>query len=323
MDKKGIFHVNDRTHQYLSMAQTRRQHQYLGLPGNFKRRLPTTVVFPNLKKGRIDECYLTEEGEVIILEDESKEITDETLKKYNKYEISKAYRNYPRGIYIGVICRKDPKKEFEYYVHGHSHIIKVHYFHFSQEELWEKCENLINKVGQKEELNDEEALDIAFISKFISKEQAPYVVEILAKTFKNAIIPDNTLKVDVGIILAAMISKHTENETKRERLLGEIEMPKFETEIQKIVYNEFGEELDAKDKQIEKQAEEIESQHKEIETKDREIQTKDKEIQTKDKEIEELNKSKDAYKDKLNELKEIKDKNSPKAQKIIQSMLLL
>jgi hypothetical protein len=41
------------------------------------------------------------------------------------------------------------------------------------------------------------------IHQFISKKQAPYVVEILAETFKNAIIPDETLKVDVGIILKA------------------------------------------------------------------------------------------------------------------------
>ena len=55
-----IYHLNDRTMKYLSMAQAKRQHQYLGLPGNFKTRLPQEVVFPNMDIGRADEYYLTD-----------------------------------------------------------------------------------------------------------------------------------------------------------------------------------------------------------------------------------------------------------------------
>ena len=55
-----IYHLNDRTMKYLSMAQAKRQHQYLGLPGKFKTRLPQEVVFPNMDIGRADEYYLTD-----------------------------------------------------------------------------------------------------------------------------------------------------------------------------------------------------------------------------------------------------------------------
>ncbi len=72
--------------------------------------------------------------------------------------------------------------------------IKIYYYYFSQNELWEKYENIINKVKQKKELTDTEALDIASISKFILKEHAPSVIESLAKVFKKAIIKDGTFE---------------------------------------------------------------------------------------------------------------------------------
>jgi hypothetical protein len=88
----------------------------------------------------------------------------------------------------------------------------------SQNELWKKYENIINKVKQKEELTDTEALDIAFISKFMLKEHAPSVIESLAKVFKKAIIKDELLKMDVGVILGGMILKHITSNTKQNKM---------------------------------------------------------------------------------------------------------
>jgi chaperonin cofactor prefoldin len=65
-------------------------------------------------------------------------------------------------------------------------------------------------------------------------------------------------------------------------------MKVFENEIQRLVYDEFGDELEEKDK-----------------------------------EIETLTKSNKAYKKKIEELKEIGDTNSPKAQEIIKSLMLI
>ena len=115
--------------------------------------------------------------------------------------------------------------------------------------------------------------------------------------------------MDVGIILGGMILKHVTDKEKQEKLLERINMKQIKTDLENLVYDEFGEELDAKDK--------------EIETKDKEIETKDKEIETKDKEIEKLNHSNKEFKNKAKELNELKDFNSPKAKQIIQSMMLL
>ena len=72
-------------------------------------------------------------------------------------------------------------------------------------------------------------------------------------------------------------------------------MRHIKSEIEKIVYDEFGDELDAKDKIIE----------------------------TKDKEIDSLNKSKSQLKNKAQQLNELDDLNTPQAKKIVESMLLL
>ena len=124
-----IYHLNDRTMKYLSMAQAKRQHQYLGLPGNFKTRLPQEVVFPNMDIGRADEYYLTDDDLLINLEEESGHVTGKTLKKFSKYIIFAADR-FNKDVYLAVVCHKNPNKSVEYYQHLPSVIIKVHYYYF-------------------------------------------------------------------------------------------------------------------------------------------------------------------------------------------------
>lgn len=309
MSKKKTHQLNDRTIKYSSIAQSKRQHQYFGLPGEFKTRLSQEIVFPNMESGRQDECYVNNKGLIICLEEESGEVTPKTLDKFAKYSIFRNYWHFPNGTYFCVICHKKPKADFEIYEHSPSCYIKVFYIHISQDELLKKYEKVISKVQQKEELTDMEALDIAFVCKFISKKYALEVIETLSYAFKKAIIRNNRLKMDVGVILGAMIQKRIENTNTQNRLFRVIDMKTFENEIQRLVYDEFGDELEEKDREIETQKEKL--------------KTKDKEIKTKNKEIETLTKSNKAYKKKIEELKEIGDTNSPKAQEIIKSLMLI
>ena len=86
-----------------------------------------------------------------------------------------------------------------------SEAIIIHYIYFTQEELWEKYDNIISKVEHKEKLTDMEAMDMAFIAKFIAGQYREYVVESIAGIFKDAIIEDWQLKMDVAVIINAMI----------------------------------------------------------------------------------------------------------------------
>ena len=324
-----IYHINDRTMKYISLAQSKRQHQYLGLPGELKIRMPQEITFPNLEVARADEIYVNDEGLIINLEEESRYITPNTLEKFGKYVIFFSYR-YLNKVYLAVLCHKDPKKEFEYYEYSPSLYIKIHYFYFPQEELWEKYENIICKVKHKKKLTGREALDMAFVPKFISKKYAPEVTEKLIRIFNDAKIEDELLKLDVGAILTGMVLKYFKSNEKQSRLLGMINMRHFESEIQKLVYDEYGEELDKKDETIEKQSKELENQSKQIKSQTKELENQSKQIKSQTKELEnqseqinQLNKNEQEYKKKLKQLNELDDLNSPEGKKIISTLIMM
>ena len=335
MGEKHTTHLNDKTMKYKSMTQTQRQHQYLGLPGKFKLRYPQEVVFPDMDSGRMDELYLTDEGILIDYEEESEPLGPKTFRKYNKYNKFIRYI-YNKEIYHVALCHKKPKNEFECYRAGPSNYIKIHCIYISQNELWKRYEKVIRKVEQKEELTDTEALDMAFVSKFIDAKHSQFIIDSLTKSFKDAIIPDKKLKMDVAIILDAMISKHIKSEAKQEKLRERINMRKYENEMEKIIYEEYGDKLyekdrilEEKDSVIEKKDTIIEEKDSVIEKKDTIIEEKDKEhkktkqeLQTEKQENKKLTKANNEYKNKIQQLNKIENL-TPEARKIIDSMMLL
>lgn len=284
--------------KYKTMAQTKRQHEYFKLPGNFKIRCSQEVIYPDMESGRMDELYLTDTGILINLEEESGEITPKTLEKFAKYLIFTRY-NYRKEVLLGVICHKDPKKEYQCFKDCPSLYCKTHNIYISQDEYWMKYENIINKVKQKLELTDTEALDMAFVCKFIDKKDIEYVIENITSIFEDAKIKDRKLKMDVAVIIEAMIVKHIKSEVKQNELKEMINMREYENEMQKIIYEEFGDELNQKDAIIEKQENMIEKQKQEYEDKDKE------------------------YKNKIKELNQMEDLNNPKARHILETLMLL
>lgn len=301
MGKKQKLHIYDLTMKYKSMAQTQRQHQYLGLPGEFKTRYPQEVVFPDMESGRMDELYLTDLDILVNLEEESGNIGTATFQKFDKYNRFIRFM-YNKKAYIAAICHKDPKKEFECYKAGPSNYIKIHYIYLSQEELWKKYENVINKVKHNKELTDMEALDMAFVSKFIAPQHKEFIIDSMTKSFKAAIISDEKLKMDVAIILDAMITKQFSSKTKQNELKERINMREYKNEMEKIIYEGFGDELYEKDKELQTQKQENEK------------------VKQENKKLSKTNKE---YKNKIHQLTQMEDLNTPEAKKIINSLMLL
>jgi len=316
--------------KYQSFAQSRRQHQYLNLPGEFKSRLPQEMVFTDMTSARADELYCNDENLLIDLEEESDYLDSESFNKFAKYVIFIAYWYLKRKPYLGVICHKKPKKESELFEYAPSLYIRLHYIYFDQKVLWEKYENIINKVKHNKKLTDMEALDIAFTSKFISKKDAPYVVEKLCEVFKDAKIEDKVLKLDVKVILSGMILKHIESEKKQYRLMEMIGMRKIKNELDELVYEEYGDKLDEKDQEIENkektiitQAKTIKTKNNELKTKNNELKNKDNEIKSKDEQINNLNQTNHNYRKLIEKLNKFDDLNTSEARKILDSLMLL
>ena len=322
MKIKKPFHINDATIKYSSMAFRKRQHQFLKLPGKYVRRYPTEVVLPNMETGRMDELYSVSDNNeemLIDLEEESEEVTDDTLKKFGKYKVFGSFI-YGLSFLTAVICMKDPKDFPKEYHLSPTDIIRPIYIYFPEEELQEKYTNLINKINQNNILTDEDALSIAFIPKYISEEHAPNVCKSLASIFDDAIIPDKALKRDVGVILMVMILKHVKETEKQNELFRRMNMQEYIDEIHEIVYDEYGEELTKKD-------EKIKELHQELTKKDMELAKTDAELARTDAELArtdaELTKLKKEYKSKIDELNGMDDLNAPQAKKILNSILIL
>ena len=299
MNNNLPFHLNDITFKYSAMAFRKRQHSYLGLPGEYIRRYPNEIVLRNLKTGRMDELYSVTGRLLINLEEESGDVDEKTMEKCSRYRIFSNFI-YSMDVLTAVICRKNPKNFPKEYELSPTDILRPMYIYFPQEELWQKYENLINKIKHKIILTDDEALDIAFIPKFISTEDAPFVTESLARIFKDVIIQDRELKRDVALILGTMVLKHVKDKTNE--LMEEIGMEEYVDEIKEIVYSEFGEELDKKDETIKGLTQELTTKNKEINKKDQEINT---------------------IKKGIKELSEMKDLNSPKARELLNSLIVI
>lgn len=154
-----------------------------------------------------------------------------------------------------------------------------------------------------------ESLDIAFIARFTSKNDAPKVVEGLCEIFKNSIIPDKVLKLDVRVILSGMVLKHIIIKNKQKKLMRMIGMRKIENELDELVYEQYGDELDAKDKEIDAKNKELKDSAKIIKSKDNQLKSKDDKLKS--------------YQKLIKKLDNIDDLNNPEARNIINSLMLL
>ena len=263
MKYKKPYHLHDRTMKFNSQAVSRRQHEYLKLPGTFKALYPQEIIYPDMTNGRADDIHSNTDDTIINLEEERKDVTPETLEKIGRYVLFISYL-YSRDVYVAIICHKDPTKYKKSIKLCDALEMHVNYIYFSDKELLKKYENIICKVKQKVELSDNEALDFAFIPKFISEEKGPLISKSLAHYYRDAIIKDKKLKLDVGAILGVYILKHIDDPYEQERLMEEMNMRQIENDISAIVEDEFGDKLNALRRNIDEKEMEIYKKDKEM-----------------------------------------------------------
>ena len=331
MKTKKPYHKDDLTHKYSAMAFKKRFHKYLGLPGNYYHRYPTEVVLRTMESGRMDELYSTKEGILVNLEEESGDVTEKTLKKLAKYKTFGSFI-YAMPMVTAIICKKNPKNFPKEYKISETDILRPLYFYFPQDRLWQYYENVINKINQNIKLSEKEALDIAFIPKYISEKYAENVTRSLAKVFDKSIMPDKELKRDIAVILETMILTNINDETEQIKLMEAMNMDVYRDDMQEIVYSVYGEELNKKDEEIKKMAQDITEKEKSLAEKDKDIAEKDKDIAEKDKDLAEkdkdlaekdkqINEMKKGFNEKIEEINALKDIPAD-TKKIINSILL-
>ncbi len=324
MRMKKIYQIDDKTMKYIAIAETRRMHKYLKLPGEYISSYPNEVVLPNMESGRADAFYAVTGGLLINLEEESGEVNEKTLQKFSKYL---KFGNFIHclNVYTAVICKKNPKNFPKEYEISPTNILRPKYIYFEQKELWRKYENIIKKIEQRYELSEMEALDFAFIPKFISDKYAPQITEAFSNRFKDVIINEKELKTDVGVILGAMILKNIADETKQKRLLEMIGMDQgLRNDIQMIFEDEFreiNEKLDEKTHELNQKNQEINQKTHELNQKTHELNQKNQEINQK---THELNQKNEALENISNVVKQLHNEgeiNTDTMNKILQTCM--
>lgn len=244
----------------------------------------------------MDELYSVKEGMLINLEEETMDVSEKTLRKIARYRVFGDFV-YSKYVYSAIICHKDPKNYPKEFKLTDTDILRPHYIYFPQETLWEKYENLIRKIEQKEKLSEREILDIAFVPKYISKEYAPFVTESLCDKFKEVEIKDKLLRIDVGSILGAMVLKNIDCETKQIKLLEKIDMKRIKNDLRILVRDEFGDEL-------------------------REVEEENFKLKQELAKVKQINQQKQEIKSIIDKLIKIEDLNTPQARKLLNTVLL-
>ena len=311
---------NDKSLKYIYVAHLKRQHQYLGLSGEYVKKCPHEVIYPGMEGGRMDGPYLSSEDIFVDIEEESGKITPKTKEKYVKYGHFVSYRYYPKKYHLVVICHQDPGKKTETIIAGPSVHIIIHYIYFSDAELLDKYEKLINKVDAKSKLSDMEALDIVHIPKYIDKKFKVEILDGITQRYEKIIIEDRLLRMDVFLLLKAMIEKHVSDEKLKNEFIGRIDMEKVEDEMYEIAREICEDEINELKEEKQKVEEERKNFELQVEEERKNFEKVEKERKNFELQVEEERK---ADRNKIDKLLSLKDLNTPEAKKILSSLMVM
>lgn len=176
--------------KYQTYKLSELQQEYLEFPGDFEALYPQEIINSKMEGERADDIHSSTTGELINVEEESDYVTEETLRdKNSKYALLMA-NEYTMNIFLAIICHKDPKNFPKSFKSGQELEFHFNYYYFPKDELLEKHENIINKIEHKEKLTMKEALEIAFIPKYIGYGKGPEITKSLAYNFNKAIIKE-------------------------------------------------------------------------------------------------------------------------------------
>ena len=177
--------------------------------------------------------------------------------------------------------------------------------------------NIINKVKHNIKLTEIESLDIAFISKYIPKNEAEDMIKSSVYIFNNAIIENIRLKLEVRAVLGAMIHKNIKDPKEHNKLMEEINMGEIGTTIDELIEEETEEirkELENNEKKMESMSKKLENNEKEMKSMSKKLENNEKEMKSMSNKMKKYEESKIQTKNDLTEF--INEVNLSKSDKL-------
>ena len=226
----------------------KRLHQYLKLKDEYVVSYPTEVITRDMRNLRMDSLYKTK-NTLNNIEAQSTLVGIKEMKRFADYRIFAEYI-YNLPVETIILITDDPKNSLKEYKISETDIIRPIYIYFPKDDVIKRFKNVTNKIENNQKLNEDETLDIAFLPLFASEETACEITEKMCKLLKKDNHIKYELKREISFILQIMVFKYFGDAKKRKKLLEELNMKKYDSDLEMIAYEIYGEDLEEKDEII-------------------------------------------------------------------------
>ena len=259
---KKIYQPSDISFKYAFAVLNKHLHKYLKLEDDYVVSYPTEVITRDMRNLRMDTLYRTQ-NTLNNIEAQSTEVGIREMKRFVDYRIFAEYI-YNLPVETIILMTVDPKNSLKEYKISNTDILRPIYIYFPKDEVTKRFNNLRNKIENNERLTEEETLDMAFLPLFAEEENSQEMTEKMCEFISKCKNIDYELKREISFILQIMVFNYFEDSEKRKELLGEINMKQYDSDLEMIAYEIYGEDMEEQKEIIKQQKTEIKQQQNEL-----------------------------------------------------------
>ena len=220
MIKENIHNPWDISFRFITGKYPKEAHETYGFPGKFLKPLNTTVITEDGTALEMDYAAMIlleediHEKSALNVEHQSTLPTQDKIDTIYKYNLHLVMTHRLPALSAIISPHKIEK---EIYKSGHN-IFGILPIDAGDEEIYERLNNLKNKINNNRKLTLSEALNFTFIATFVSKEKGKEILDILARLFTQAEL-DSEWQLDIFFVLKTMIKTHFKDDEKKLREL--------------------------------------------------------------------------------------------------------
>ena len=248
---RRIYQPSDISFKYAIAVLNKHLHRYLKLKDRYVVSYPTEVITRDMRNLRMDSLYKTDSS-LNNIESQSTRVGIKEMRRFADYRIFAEYI-YNLPVETIVLMTVDPKNSLKEYKISETDIIRPIYIYFPKEEVIKRFKNVSDKIENNETLTEEETLDIGLLPLFAPKENSQEITEKMCELIRKCKHMDYELKREISFILQIMVFKYFKDSEKREELLGEINMKQYDSDLEMIAYEIYGEDMEEKKEIIKQQ----------------------------------------------------------------------
>ena len=291
--------------RYIVNTYPKAVHDAFDFPGEYVNNLKLDVYTEDGRNLEMDCAQLImPKGEItckstINVEHQTYPIREkvESIYDYKLYLIHKT--NIPSNSIV--MTNIDPGKD-EIFCKSHDQIFKLKVNVVTREKISKRLKILNNKIKNKKELTQKEAMYFAYIAIFTKQKET---MERLAYLFSQIDQMEPNLQLDLHQVLKKMIKFHFRDDINKIReLLTMISESIFQKNLEGLTYKERTEiQMKEKDQKLKEQSIKLEEKDEKLKEQGIKLEEKDQKLEEKDLKLKEKNKENQKLKKEIEKLK--------------------